>query len=108
MSGGAGSGLGEGLRACQPPSGLSLGDALQFPKEDFTNALRLFRLSFVVHGDIRLGSGRIAVHHGDYVLGRRSMDKTMEESRAIRSLDDADSRGPNVETGERACKSSDV
>ena len=30
------------------------------------------------------------------------------ESRAERSLDEADSGGPNVEKGERACRSSDV
>ena len=40
-------------------------------------------------------------------LGRRNMDRTME-SRAKRSLDEADSRGSNVETSERTCRSSDV
>ena len=42
-SGGVGSGPGEGFRACQPPSGLGLGDTLQFPKEYLAGALRLFR-----------------------------------------------------------------
>ena len=35
------------------------------------------------------------------------MDKNME-SRAKRSLDEADSGAPNVETGARACRSSGV
>ena len=35
VSGGLGSGLGEGLRAGQPPCGLGLGDAFQLPNEDF-------------------------------------------------------------------------
>ena len=46
----------------------------------------------------------MAIHSA---LGRRSMDKKME-SRAKRSLDEADSGGPNVETGERAGRNSDV
>ena len=40
---GLGLGLGEGLRTCQLPSGLGLGDALQLPKEDLAGALRVFR-----------------------------------------------------------------
>ena len=60
----------------------------------------------LVHRDIR-PSGRRAFHHGCSVLGSRSMDRKMK-SRAERSLDDAVSGGPNVETGERACRSSDV
>ena len=35
---GLGSGLCEGLRTCQPLTGLGLGDTLQFPKEDFMSA----------------------------------------------------------------------
>ena len=61
----------------------------------------------LVHRDIRPRSGRRAFHRGYSVLGRKSMDKKME-ARAKRSLDEADSGGPNVETGERACRSSDV
>ena len=61
----------------------------------------------LVHGDIRPRGGRRAAHYGYSVLGGRSMDKKME-SRAKRSLDEADSGGSNVETGERACRSSDV
>ena len=34
--------LGEGIRACQLPGGLGLGDTLQFPKEDLVGPLRLF------------------------------------------------------------------
>ena len=41
------------------------------------------------------------------VLGRRSIDRKME-SRAERSLDEADSRGANMETGKRTRRSSDV
>ena len=52
----------------------------------------------LVHGNIRPGSGRRAFHHGYSVLGR-SVDKKME-SRAKRSLGEAESGGPNVETGE--------
>ena len=64
-SGGAGSGPGEGLRACQPPGGLSLGDALQFPKEDFTNALRLFRAP--EESAVRTMCGRAATNrHGHF------------------------------------------
>ena len=40
-------------------------------------------------------------------MGRRSMDREME-SRAETSLDEADSRGPNVESGKRTSRSSDV
>ena len=40
-------------------------------------------------------------------IGQKSMDKKME-SRAKGSLDEADSGGPNVETGERASRSSGV
>ena len=62
--------------------------------------------SFVC-GGILLPSGGRALHHGSSVLGRRSLDWKMA-SRAKRSLDEADSGGPNVETGERACRSCDV
>ena len=60
-----------------------------------------------IHGDIRLRSGRRAFHHGHSTLCRRSMDKKMA-SRTKRSLNDANSRGSDVETGERACRSGDV
>ena len=36
-----GSGLGESLRARQPPCGLGLGDVLELPKEDLAGAVRL-------------------------------------------------------------------
>ena len=32
---------GEGIRACQPPCGVGLDDALQLPKEDLDGAVRL-------------------------------------------------------------------
>ena len=38
---GLGSGPSEGLRACQPPCGLGLGDALLLPKEDLASAVRI-------------------------------------------------------------------
>ena len=41
------------------------------------------------------------------VLGRRNVDRKMK-LRAKRSLDEADSRGSNVETGERTQRSSDA
>ena len=37
-NGGVGSGLGEGLQACQLPRGLGLGNALQLPKDDLASA----------------------------------------------------------------------
>ena len=40
-------------------------------------------------------------------IGQKEFGQEME-SRAERSLDEADSRGSNVETGERTCRSSDV
>ena len=40
-------------------------------------------------------------------LGRRSMDRRMA-SRTKRSMVESDSRGPDVETGERTCRSGDV
>ena len=66
-----------------------------------------YDLPVFVHGNIRPRSGRRALHHGYSVLGRRSMDKKME-LRAKRSLDEADSRGSNVEASERARRSSDA
>ena len=45
-SGGIGSGPGEGLRACQPPGGLGLGDAFQFPEEDLASAAGFFEHQF--------------------------------------------------------------
>ena len=42
-SSGLGSGRGEGLRAGQSPCCVGMGDALQFPKEDFAGAMRAFR-----------------------------------------------------------------
>ena len=50
---------------------------------------------------------RRAFYHGHSTLGRRSMDRKME-LRAKRSLDETDSRGSNVETGEGTSTSSDV
>ena len=38
-----GSGPGKGLRACQPPCGLGLGDAFQLPEEDLASAVWLLR-----------------------------------------------------------------
>ena len=35
--------LAKGIRACQPPCGLRLGDSFQFAKEDLASAVRLFR-----------------------------------------------------------------
>ena len=72
----------------------------------------------VSHGEVEIeetvggggtwpGSGRGDLHHGHSVLGRRSMDREME-SRAEISLDEADSRGSNVETGKMTSRSSDV
>ena len=48
-----------------------------------------------------------SLHHGYSFLGRRGLDWKME-SRAKRSLDEADSGGSDVEAGERPCRSSDV
>ena len=63
MSGGFGTGPSEGLRACQPPCGLGLGNALQLPDEDLASALRLFRAP--EDGTVRRKCGRaFADHHG--------------------------------------------
>ena len=60
---GFGSGLGEGLRACQRSGGLGLGDAFQLPKEDIANAVRLFRAP--EQGTILMMCGGAATdHHG--------------------------------------------
>ena len=40
MSFGLGTGPCEGLRACQPPCALGLGNTLQLPKDDLASALR--------------------------------------------------------------------
>ena len=42
-SGGFGTGPSEGLRACELPGGLGLGDALQVPNEDLADALWVLR-----------------------------------------------------------------
>ena len=87
--------------------GMSPTERLKIEKTD-GSCRRQKEYDFIVfvHRNTRPGSGRRAFHHGYSVLGRRSMDRKMV-SRAKRSLDEAESGGPNVETGKRACWSSD-
>ena len=61
-SGGLGSsGSGEGLRACQFPSGLGLGDALLLPKENLAGAMWVLRASEA--SAVRRMCGRAAPDH---------------------------------------------
>ena len=54
--------LAKGLRACQPPCGLGLGDASQFPKKDLA-VLCVFRAP--EEGTVRRMCGRaVTDHHG--------------------------------------------
>ena len=62
-SGGLGTGPSEGLRACQFPCGLGLGNTLQLPKEDFRVLCGLFRAP--EEGTVRRMCGRaVTNHHG--------------------------------------------
>ena len=45
--------------------------------------------------------------YGLFSTRQKEYGQEKVESRAKRSLDEADSGGPNVEKGERACRSSD-
>ena len=62
-SGGLGSGPSEGLRACQLPSGLGLGDTLRHSKEVLAGAVRSFRAA--EEGTVRRMCGRASTDwHG--------------------------------------------
>ena len=66
-----------------------------------------YNLFVPLHGGTWPGGGRGYLYHGHSALGRRSVDREME-SQAERSVDEADSRSSDVETGERTCRSRDV
>ena len=66
-----------------------------------------YSLAVLVHGSMWPRSGGGAVHHGHSVLGRRSLEWKMA-ARTKRSVDEANSRSSDMETGERTCRSRDV
>ena len=61
---GLSAGLGEGIRACQLPCGLGLGDAFQLPKEDLASAVRVLRAP--EEGTVRRVCGGDAHDHDGY------------------------------------------